>query len=134
MSTLFSDDGYRWPGWAPNWLRRKVEAPDCANGTHPRLRDVAKWLTIYFAEDTEGAERWLKHAAALCDRDVPQGEIERLLAWAKSLFGRGRGTGEKHVLSGYSAKPQPDLEEIYALALAGPTLEQYRESSPQRLS
>ena len=60
---LISCDDHVWPLWAPDWLRAQVESPDCSGGTHPRLRDLAKWLTIYFAEHEGEAERWLYHAA-----------------------------------------------------------------------
>jgi len=130
---LISADHHVFPLWAPDWLRAQVAAPDCSNGTHPCLRQLAKWLTIYFAEHPDGAERWLKHAAALCDRDVSDGEIDRLLIWAEGLFGKhGR---VKRTSDGTSATERPpvDLEELYTIALAGPSLREYRESSPQQL-
>ena len=88
---LISCDDHVWPLWAPDWLRAQVESPDCSGGTHPRLRDLAKWLTIYFEEHEGEAERWLYHAAQCCDRDVDDAELDRLLAWAEARFGNGDG-------------------------------------------
>ena len=85
---LISADNHVWPLWAPDWLKVQVMAPDCLNGTHPALRQLTKWLVIYFAEHPGGAERWLRHAARYCDRDVDDGEIDRLLIWAEGLFGK----------------------------------------------
>jgi hypothetical protein len=130
---MISADNHVWPGWAPDWLREQVRSPDCSNGTHPRLRYLAKWLTIYFAEHPGSAQRWLAHAAANCDREVPPGEIDRLLCWAASLFGQQtRAAGVSHGTSALG-RPQVDLEELYAIALAGPRLEEYRAQSPQQL-
>src|SRR6516164_7425827 len=81
--TLPSSDNHFWPAWAPLWLRAQVVSPDCSNGTHPRLRWLAKWLTIYFAEHSGEAHHWLCYAAQSCDRNVPQDEIDRLLSWAQ---------------------------------------------------
>src|SRR6516164_10383826 len=86
---LISYDNYVFPSWAPDWLRTQIESPDCSQGTHPCLRQLARWLVIYFCE-REHAERWLKHAAALCDRDVPDDEIDRLLTWAENAFEQGQ--------------------------------------------
>src|SRR5215475_13401486 len=109
---LISADNHVWPSWAPDWLRHQVKSPDCSNGTHPCLRQLAKWLTIYFAEHPGVAERWLKHAAVLCDRDVSDGEIDRLLIWAEGLFAKhGTREGVSHGTSPGS-RPQADLEEI----------------------
>jgi hypothetical protein len=90
-------------------------------------------LVVYFREHEGAAERWLKHAAALCEREVSDSEVDRLLIWAEGLFGK-HGTA-KEVSHGTSAegRPQVDLEELYAIALAGPRLEEYREGSPQQL-
>ena len=97
---LISTDNHVWPGWAPDWLGERVASPDCSGGTHPCLRELAKWLVIYFAEHEGAAQRWLKYAAALCDRDVSDGEIDRLLVWAEGLFGKhGRALGTSHSTS-----------------------------------
>jgi hypothetical protein len=130
---MISSDNHVWPGWAPDWLREQVAEPDCSEGTHPRLRWLAKWLVVYFREHEDTAQRWLKHAATLCDRDVPEGEIDRLLFWAEGLFGKhGRALGTSHSTSA-PERPQVDLDELYAIALAGPSLREYREASPQQL-
>jgi hypothetical protein len=130
---LISADNHEFPLWAPDWLRHQFESPDCSNGTHPCLRQLAKWLVIYFAEHEGAAERWLRHAAQYCDRHVPDGEIDRLLIWAESLFGEhGATKGTSHGTS-VNSRPQPDLEEIYTIAANGRWLEQLRESSPERL-
>jgi hypothetical protein len=127
---LISADNHVWPIWAADWLRERVEAPDCSSGTHPCLRQLAKWLTIYFAEHPGAAKRWLLYAAERCDRDVPEAEIDRLLTWAESLFGHD----SPHTNSGSQRnRTKIDLEEIYAIASGGPALEEYRTSSPQRL-
>jgi hypothetical protein len=129
---LISADNHLFPGWCPDWLRKKVEAPDCSGGTHPALRDIAKWLTIYFAEHPGGAERWLYHAAQLCDRDVDDTELDRLLLWASAIF--GDGTSGSTTSNWQRVAPPPvDLEKIYQIAIAGPRLVQYRESSPVQL-
>jgi hypothetical protein len=127
---LISTDNYAFPSWVPDWLRVMVESPDCSQGTHPRLLWLAKWLTIYFAE-REHAERWLKHAAALCDRDVPDDEIDRLLTWAENAFEQGQRASSQS--TSVSSRSQPDLEQIYDLASGGPNLVEFRASSPKRL-
>src|SRR6516165_4354049 len=91
---LISADNYAFPAWAPDWLRDQVESPDCSQGTHPRLRWAAKWLTIYFDEAPGEAERWLYYAAQNCARPVPDGEIDRLLIWAAGLFGNSSTDSE----------------------------------------
>jgi hypothetical protein len=97
------------------------------------LRQLAKWLVIYFHEHEGEAERWLKHAAQHCDRDVDDGEIDRLLIWAEGLFGSPECSGRKRTQSGYGgSRPQVDLDEIYQIAAKGPRLAEYRESSPCR--
>ena len=131
---ITSADNHVFPVWAPRWLRDQVESPDCSEGTHPRLRWLAKWLTIYFTEHPGEANRWLSHAAALCDRDVPSGEVDRLLIWAEGLF----GDDSPHTKNGPQRnaacmQAHADLEEIYAIATNGPSLAEYRASSPQRL-
>jgi hypothetical protein len=116
-------------------LKQQVIAPDCSGGTHPALRQLAKWLTIYFAEHEGEAHRWLSHAAQSCDRDVPQDEVERLLVWAEGLFledGVATAKGAEANAQHSRAQP-PNLEEIYQIAKYGPNLAEYRESSPQRL-
>jgi hypothetical protein len=138
---LISADNHAFPGWAPNWLRQQVESPDCSQGTHPRLRQLAKWLTIYFADDPQNAQRWLYHAARACDRDVPDSEVDRLLIWAAGLFGKqGSTRADSHgTYTGRSPQaaagrsPQADLEEIYHIAEKGPRLSEYRASSPVQL-
>ena len=132
--TLPSSDNHFWPAWAPLWLRAQVVSPDCSNGTHPRLRWLAKWLTIYFAEHSGEAHHWLCYAAQSCDRNVPQDEIDRLLSWAQGLFGQGAVVSEGTRRDAASSRSQqPDLDEIYAIASNGPDLADYRASSPQRL-
>jgi hypothetical protein len=130
---LLSADNHEWPVWAPGWLRDQVASPDCSGGTHPALRQLAKWLTIYFAQHPGEAHRWLSHAAQSCDRDVPQDEVDRLLIWAQSLFGEGHATASEGTQSAQLSRTQPDLEEIYQIAKWGPNLSEYRASSPQRL-
>jgi hypothetical protein len=130
---LISTDNHAWPLWAPPWLRDQVASPDCCEGTHPRLRWLAKWLVIYFAEHEGGAERWLRHAAALCDRDVTDGEIDRLLIWAEGLFGNLGAAEARAHRSAPVDRPKVDLEELYTIAANGPCLEQLRRSSPQHL-
>jgi hypothetical protein len=131
---MIAQDNHVWPGWAPDWLREQVVAPDCSGGTHPALRRLAKWLTIYFAEHEGGARRWLSYAAQRCDREVPQGEVDRLLIWAEGLFGKAELASQKYTQSGYAGiRPQIDLEELFAIALAGPWLKEYREDSPRHL-
>src|SRR5215831_17438513 len=128
---LVSADNHVFPAWAPDWLRDQVASPDCSSGTHPCLRMLAKWLVIYFAEHEGEAERWLRHAAAYCDRDVPDDEVDRLLIWAEGIFGQPETTATKHYGSSFG-RPQVDLEELYEIAVSGPLLAQYRESSPQQ--
>jgi hypothetical protein len=134
---LLSADNHEWPLWAPEWLRQQVENPDCSDGTHPRLRYLAKWLTIYFAEHEGAAQRWLRHAAGRCDREVDHGEVDRLLHWAEGLFGSTEtvktSNGHSKRVKGptSSARPQVDLERIYRIASEGPRLAQYRSSSPR---
>jgi len=130
---LISSDNHVWPVWAPDWLRAQVESPDCSNGTHPRLRQLAKWLTICFAEHPREAARWLRHAAAMCARDVPEGEIDRLLIWAQALFGQGRSAQNGSRCKVACSSTQLDLEEIFDVASRGPRLEQLRGSSPEKL-
>jgi hypothetical protein len=132
--TLLSADNHEWPVWAPDWLKQQVIAPDCSQGTHPALRHLAKWLTIYFAQHEGEAHRWLSHAAQSCDLDVPQDEADRLLAWAEGLFGEGGTAASKRAsATAQHSRAQPDLDEIYQIAKWGPNLAEYRESSPQRL-
>ena len=140
---LISCDNHMWPPWAPDWLRDQVESPDCSDGTHTRLRMLAKWLTIIFAEHEGEAGRWLFHAAERCDRDVDDGEVERLLAWAEARFvsvnpdGKTFSTRQRTSSKAKAAKPQaatPDLDEIFMIAERGPRLAEYRASSPGKLS
>src|SRR5262245_8362385 len=133
MSTLISHDNHQWPAWTPHWLRQQVESPDCSDGTHPRLRYLAKWLTIYFAEHPGEAHRWLSHAAQSCDRDVPSDEVDRLLIWAESLFGQKHSTSESSLRNASLSRAHADPEEIYSIAWSGPDLAEYRASSPQQL-
>jgi hypothetical protein len=133
---LISADNHVFPCWAPDWLREQVECPDCSNGTHPRLRMLAKWLTIYFAEHEGAAARWLSYAAERCERSVPPGEVDRLLLWAYARFSGPAPTAEERVVSGQGTSggvPTPaDLNAIYKLAKTGPNLEQYRQSSSEK--
>ena len=102
-------------------------------GHHPTLRRLAKWLVIYFAECDGQAERWLYHAAQHCDREVDDGELDRLLCWAEASF---LGDDPERQQSCGMARQQPppaDLEEIYRIAERGPRLAEYRTSSPIRL-
>jgi hypothetical protein len=136
---LISADNHVFPLWAPDWLRHQVESPDCSNGTHPCLRQLAKWLTIYFGEHEGAAARWLKHAAALCDREVPAGEIDRLLVWAEGLFGKhGTAPVESQGRScdtSAANRPQIDLDNIYCTAVHSCRggRKELRERSPSRL-
>ena len=121
---MISYDDHVWPLWAPEWLRAQVESPNCSAGTHPRLRWLAKWLVIFFAEHEGQAARWLFHAACRCDRGVDEGELNRLLAWAGARFGNGGGAtfstkrtfSTKQSDAGQIAAA-PDLEEIYRIAM-----------------
>jgi hypothetical protein len=128
---LISADNYAWPPWAPDWLRERVASPDSSGGTHPCLRQLAKWLVIYFAECEGSAQRWLKHAAVLCDREVPEDEIERLLIWAEGLFGQGE-SDPQNTTANSTTSAKADLEEIYRIAQRGPRLAEFRASSPQQ--
>jgi hypothetical protein len=128
---LISDDNHAFPIWAPDWLRAQVESPDCSQGTHPCLRQLAKWLTIYFPEQPGGAERWPRHAAALCDRSVSDGGIDRLLGWAECMLGQEHEHAER--THAHPSRSRPDLDEIYNIAVSGLSLEQFRASSPRRL-
>ena len=131
---LFSADNHVFPCWAPEWLRGAVESPDCSSGTHPCLRRLAKWLTIYFAEHDGEAERWLRHAALRCARDVDEGEVDRLLVWAEGRFGHAEAASTTRVKGASTCgRPQVDLEQICQIALRGPRLAEYREGSPERL-
>lgn len=130
---ILSADNHVFPGWAPDWLRDQVASPDCSGGTHPRLRWLAKWLTIYFAEHPGQAERWLYYAAQNCDRNVPDGEVDRLLIWAAAFFGTGSNNKTLNGCGNSKPAAQADLEEIYSIAAKGPRLTEYRESSPRRL-
>jgi hypothetical protein len=149
---LISADHHVFPIWAPEWLRAQVEAPNCSCGTHQQLRKLAKWLVIYFAEHEGEADRWLHHAAQRCARDVPNGEVARLLAWAEALFAQRHGVGGSYdsltcdegedengtsvmrKASPHSFITPPNLEEILSIAKAGPRLVEFRDSSPLRLS
>jgi len=111
---LISPDNHVFPIWAPDWLRDQVASPDCSIGTHPRLRQLAKWLTIYFKEQPGGAKRWLSYASERCARDVNEGEIDRLLTWAEGIFG-SRGFSEKHETRAVNI----DLDRIYLIASKG---------------
>jgi hypothetical protein len=132
---MIAQDNHVWPGWAPDWLREQVAAPDCSGGTHPALRRLAKWLTIYFAEHEGGARRWLSYAAQRCDRDLDDGEVDRLLLWAEGLFGSTETVktpnGHSKRVERKTPRPQVDFEEIYRIAAEGPRLAQYRLSSPR---
>jgi hypothetical protein len=133
MKPPLSRDADQWPLCAPRWLRDQVMAPDCSQGTHPRLRWLAQWLTIYFAQHPGEAHRWLSHAAQSCDRDVSSGEVDRLLIWAEGLFAEGGMNGQSAHRDNASTRPQLDLDKIYTIACSGPKLAEYRASSPQRL-
>ena len=134
---MVSADNYGWPPWQPDWLRDSVAAPDCStHGTHPTLRRLAKWLTVYFADDPASAQRWLHHAAQSCDREVTNHEVDRLLIWAAGLFGQAETAEKNHVTDSHPT-PHPaakaDLEEIYKIAARGPRLAEYRAASPVKL-
>jgi hypothetical protein len=136
---LISSDNHVWPPWAPDWLRDQVESPDCSRGTHTRLRHLAKWLTIFFAEHPEAPARWLYHAAQRCARDVDKAEVDRLLCWAEARFGTGNTHGRtpsmnQRTSASSTAPSTADLEEIFSIAEQGPRLAEYRETSPLRLS
>ena len=143
---LISADHQVFPVWVPSWLRAQVESPDCSCGTHPQLRKLAKWLVIYFAEHEGEAGRWLHDAAQRCARDVPNGEVARLLAWAEARFGNGNTTSPSFFQKTYdttgvsSGSPSsattnsPNLDEIFSIASAGSGLVGLRDSSPLRLS
>ena len=142
QAVLISDDHHVFPVWAPSWLRAQVESPDCSCGTHLQLRKLAKWLVIYFAEHDGEAARWLHSASLRCARDVPAGEVARLLAWAEARFSNGRISPSSFQktyddtagTSSTSSATAPDLEEIFSVASAGPALAELRDSSPVRLS
>ena len=145
QAVLISADHHVFPVWAPSWLRAQVESPDCSCGTHLQLRKLAKWLVIYFAEHEGEAERWLYSAAQRCARDVPNGEVARLLAWAEARFGNGNSnfflpsektydTLPRRVRPPSATATSPDLDEIFSIASAGSGLAGLRDSSPLRLS
>jgi hypothetical protein len=140
QAVLISADHHVFPVWAPSWLRAQVESPDCSGGTHLQLRRLAKWLVIYFAAHEGEAERWLHSAAERCARDVPRGEVARLLAWAEARFGNGNcdTSSFRKTYDGVANPPPsaiaPDLEEIFSVASAGVGLAELRDSSPLRLS
>ena len=79
-----------FPGWCPNWLQMVFE-PDCSSGTHPTLRQIAKWLRFYMPpEENPGlAFEWLKEAAEKCDRVPDDAELKRLLSWAGGKISTG---------------------------------------------
>jgi hypothetical protein len=121
----------KFPGWAPDWLRKLVFEPDCSTGTHPALRKLAKWLLVYMPADKNPglAFKWLKEAAEKCDRVPDDAELKRLLSWANAKLGAQDGDGN------YSRreKVEIDIDYIYELVIGGPHRAEYRELSPVRL-
>jgi hypothetical protein len=110
-----------------------VEKPDCSSGTHPRLRQLAKWLCVFFPpQELPGtAFHWLREAADRCDRVPDDAELKRLIAWAIARTGQEQpGTQNTYQ---YQPRVNIDLDWIYELIIAGPTLAEYRETSPLRL-
>lgn len=120
-----------FPGWCPNWLRKLVFEPDCANGTHPTLRKIAKWLLVYMPPDKNPglALKWLKEAAEKCDRVPDDAELKRLLSWASAKIGAGDCASDDYS----HEKVEIDVDYIYELIVARPTRAEYRELSPVRL-
>ena len=109
-------------GW-PTWLRERVAAPNCAVGTHIELRSIAFWIPRY--SPPQEAFRWLKAAAQRCDRIPPDSELKRLLGWAACARGEESDT--------YARRPAAiDMDRLYNIITAGPTLGELRESSPER--
>jgi hypothetical protein len=132
-TNVLLEPSWIFPPWAPEWLRDLVENPDCSSGTHPRLRQLAKWLCVYFPPDElpGAALHWLREAANRCDRVPDDAELKRLIAWARAITGQDQRGTQGTYQSQSSIKP--DLERIYELIIAGLTLEEYRETSPLRL-
>jgi hypothetical protein len=124
-----------WPQWAPSWLQALVESPDCSSGTHPTMRHIAKWLVIYMppSECPGLAFYWLRQAANRCDRVPDDSELNRLLSWAVARFSEG-GAYEGQAGEGFArGQPVIDIELIYNLVIASPTLPEFRSLSPVRL-
>ena len=117
-----------FPAWAPPWLKKLVDEPDCSSGTHPALRHIAKWLVIYMPPDEcPGlAFYWLRQAADKCDRGPDDNELDRLLSWATARFADGDYEGQDD-RGPHPGKPGIDLEHIYDLVVSGPTLNEFRE-------
>jgi hypothetical protein len=125
-----SAHGGGFPGWCPNWLKQMVLEPDCTVGTHPTLRQIAKWLVVYMPPDKNPglADKWLKEAAERCDRVPDDSELKRLLSWACGV--QGQNKGEQHLQCG---PVKVDLDRIFELVISGPHRSEYRELSPTKL-
>jgi hypothetical protein len=125
-------DATTFPAWCPAWLKKLVDEPNCSCGTHPELRRIAKWLVIYMPPDEcEGlAFKWLRVAADKCDRVSDDAELHRLLTWACAKT----GNQDDGSAGNYSpSQPAIDIDYLYELIVAGPTLGEFRESSRERL-
>lgn len=116
-----------FPGWAPDWLKKLVEEPDCSKGTHPALRHLARWLVFYMPVDQcPGlALRWLREAASKCDRVPDDGELMRLISWASGII-----QFDDDYCGVSNAPSKPDLDRIYELVVNGPHRQEFRELSP----
>jgi hypothetical protein len=125
-----SEQNGHFPGWCPNWLKKKVLEPDCSTGSHPTLRQIAKWLVFYMPADKNPglADKWLKEAAARCDRVPDDAELKRLLSWARGVQGQSQGEGYQP-----SEAVKIDLDYIFDLVVKGPHRSEYRELSPINL-
>ena len=100
METDIDHSQPSFPAWAPPWLKKLVDEPNCASGTHPVLRRIAKWLVFYMPplECPGLAFHWLRYAANKCDRVPDDAELKRLLGWADARgpdddYNNGYGSG-----------------------------------------
>src|SRR5271166_4117287 len=94
-----------WPGWAPNWLKKLVDEPDCSGGTHPALRHITKWLVFYMPpkQHPDLALKWLRVAAGNCDRVADNDELSRLISWASSVV--SEDNSDPGYYTGQTVKP-----------------------------
>jgi hypothetical protein len=111
----------RFPGGWPAWLRKRVEQPDCAGGSHPGLLGLAYWLRRY--EEPRNAFRWLKDAAQRCDRTPDDEELRRMVGWAGTMDGQ---PGD------HPRRAPINLEAMHDIIVSGVSRDDLREMSPQR--
>jgi hypothetical protein len=126
---MITSEGRMLPVWVPAWLREQIVTPDCSQGTHPRLLWLAVRLTKCFRNLPGHAEIWLRYAAERCARPVPNDEVTRLLEWAGVAISTHRGANEERL-----HRITANLDEIYELAIAGPTRDELVKLSPVQLS